>query len=208
MDSYEQEFELPDYDTGYEAEENIDEDPLEELQAGSIDLNLLKLDEIQRQLNLLHQEFQSKFKNDALKDEIIDKLHQELHKYKSNIINQDLQSIFMDMIKIIDDSRKFTKHYQLQAPASIDPLKLLNFLESISSDMEDVFSWRGVKPFTCDCAVFDPARQRVLKKIETSDKSQDKIVAESLRSGYEWEGKIIRPEIVSVYIYKASPIET
>ncbi len=68
--------------------------------------------------------------------------------------------------------------------------------------MEDIFYRQGVNSYICDTHMFDATRQKILKTIETSDKSKDKTIAESLRSGYEWEGKIIRPEMVAVYIYK------
>ena len=32
--------------------------------------------------------------------------------------------------------------------------------------------------------------------------SKDKKIAESLRPGYEWEGRIIRPEIIVAYVYR------
>jgi molecular chaperone GrpE len=41
-----------------------------------------------------------------------------------------------------------------------------------------------------------------LKRIETSDPVEDRKVAESLKPGYEWDGKVIRPEIVAVFLYK------
>ena len=49
--------------------------------------------------------------------------------------------------------------------------------------------------------MIDSSRQRILNKIETDDPEKDKTVAERLRPGYEWDGKIIRPEMVSAYIY-------
>ena len=167
----------------------------------------LKMEEIQKQLSSLHQEFQSKLKYDAHKDKIIDQLHQELQEYKKDIVKKYLKSFIMDVIKIIDDIRKLMEHYRSKETSAIDLEKLLNVFENIPSDLEDLFYWQGVKPFTCNKAAFDPGCQRVMKTIETADKSKDKIVAESLRSGYEWDGKVIRPEIVAVYSYILAPIE-
>ncbi|MDO9264348.1 MAG: nucleotide exchange factor GrpE, partial [Desulfosalsimonadaceae bacterium] len=83
-------------------------------------------------------------------------------------------------------------------------VKLLKYIEHIAGDLEDMFSWEGVVPFTCDGDAIDPARQRVLSKIKTDDPEKDKTIAERLRPGYEWDGKIIRPEMVSVYIYQTN----
>lgn len=160
------------------------------------------LDRIVQRLDQLSREFESKIKYDTHKEKIIDSLHQELQQYKDDIVKKHLLSVLMDVIKIIDDIRKWLNHYSHQEEAARDPLKLVQYLESIPSDLEDLFYWQGVKPFTCSDGAFDPARQRITKKIETPDKSRDKTVAESLRVGYEWEGKVIRPEMVAIYSYK------
>ncbi|MBN1931090.1 MAG: nucleotide exchange factor GrpE [Desulfobacterales bacterium] len=168
---------------------------------------ILKMEQIQEQLSSLQREFQSKLKYDAHKDKIIDQLHQELQEYKKDIVKKYLKSFIMDVIKIIDDIRKLVEHYRSKEASAIDLEKLLKVFENIPSDLEDLFYWQGVKPFTCNKATFDPGCQRVMKTIETADKSKDKTVAESLRPGYEWDGKVIRPEMVAVYSYILAPIE-
>ncbi|OQX21278.1 MAG: nucleotide exchange factor GrpE [Desulfobacteraceae bacterium IS3] len=161
-----------------------------------------KLAEIQEQMIHLENEFQSKLKYDAHKEKMIDKLHKELQEYKSDMLKKYLRSIVMDIIQMIDNIRKLTNHYHTQDASGNDPEKLLKLLESIPSDLEDLFYRQGVNPFTCDGNIFDASRQRILRTYDTSDKSKDKTVAESLRPGYEWEGKVIRPEMVAVYVYK------
>ena len=79
---------------------------------------------------------------------------------------------------------------------------MFRYLEAIPSDLEDIFYWQGVKPYTSRKGAFDPAKQRAVKKIRTDDISKDKTVAKSLRPGYEWEDKVIRQEMVAVYVYK------
>jgi molecular chaperone GrpE (heat shock protein) len=161
-----------------------------------------------QQMDLLLQEFQSKLKYDAHKERIIDNLHAELQEYKNDLVKKHLLSVMLDVIKIIDDIRKWIQHYRSQEPDQRDPLKLFKYLESIPSDLEDIFYWQGVKPFTCAAKEFDPVRQRAVKRIDTQDRDQDKLVAESVRCGYEWEGKVIRPEMVATYQYKENPLAT
>jgi molecular chaperone GrpE (heat shock protein) len=177
-------------------------------QSGSDKKNFLqvRLNELHHQLENLNHEFQSKLKYDAHKEKIIDALHNELQGYKNDIIKKQMLSVFMDVIKVIDDIRKWLKHYCQQDSGDRDPLKLFKFLESIPSDLEDIFYWQGVKSFTCDGSHFDPTRQRVNRKIETSVKEQDHTIAESIRPGYEWEGKIIRPEMIALYCFNDADI--
>ncbi len=160
-----------------------------------------RLAELDRKVSRLDNEFQGKLKYDAHKNKIIDELHQELQDYKNDIVRKHLQSLILDVIKIIDNIRRLTSHYMSQNPEETDPKKLLELLENIPSDLEDIFYWQGVRPFTCDGNEFNPKRQRVLKKFNTEDKSKDKTVAESLRPGYEWGDKLIRPEMVAVFVY-------
>jgi len=192
------------------AEDGPDEsyDTTQILREESIDLTELKLDGIQQQLDRLHQDFQSKLKYDRHKDKIIDDLHNELQGYKNNVIKKQIQPIIMDIIKLVDSIRKFIKHHYLNDPMSINPQKLYKFIEDITSDLEDSLFMQGVKPFASDNLVFDPNKQRVVKKNKTLQKSEDKTVAESLYPGYEWNGNIIRQEMVAVNIYSAPPEET
>jgi molecular chaperone GrpE (heat shock protein) len=161
-----------------------------------------KLDSISSQIDLLQNEFLSKLKNDAFKDKLIDSLHQELQSYKTDLIKKHVQSMVVDVIKIIDDIRKISEHYQSTKPEDLEPVKLLQILERIPGDLEDIFFYQGVKPFTCSGNDFDATRQRVLKRVITSDASLENKVAESLKPGYEWGDKVIRPEIVAVYLYQ------
>jgi len=177
-------------------------------QEESIDLTVLKLNEISRQMEHLGREFQSKIKYDAHKEKIIDDLYQELQTYKSDFVKKHTQSMFMDVIKIIDDIRKLVNHYNSRELTENDLPKLLAILEDIPSDLEDLFYLYGAESFTCDGGVFNPGRQRVIKKVKSLERSRDNTVAKSLRPGYEWEGKVIRPEMVSVYSYAVSTDET
>ncbi|MCP4108220.1 MAG: nucleotide exchange factor GrpE [Desulfobacteraceae bacterium] len=162
----------------------------------------LQLTGIMQQLDLLHGEFQNKLKLDAHKNKIIDNLHQDLQDYKDDFLKKYLKSVIMDVIQIIDNIRKLAAHYSNKELSDNDLPKMLRLLESIPTDLEDLFYRHGVKPFSCEGNIFDPTRQRVLKTLKTPDTSRDKTVAESLRPGYEWDGKVIRPEMVAAYIYE------
>lgn len=166
----------------------------------------LKLDEIQDRLNRLFEEFQGKIKYDVHKEKIIDELHRELQGYKDDIVKKHLKTMIMDIIQFIDNMRKLAQHYQTQETGEIDPEKILNILGSIPSDLEDLCFRQGVVPFSGETDSFNPARQRVLKRIETPEKEKDRTIAESMRPGYEWDGTVIRPEMVAVYTYKATPV--
>ncbi len=158
--------------------------------------------EIKDQLKELSQSFETKIKYDEHKNKIIDDLHQSLQEFREGLIKKYLHRFITDIIKIVDDMRKFASHHKGQPHSEETTEKLLKYIDNISSDLEDLFSWEGVEPFTCDGDMIDTSRQRILNKIETDDPEKDKTVAERLRPGYEWDGKVIRPEMVSAYIYQ------
>lgn len=175
-------------------------DPEEEVADGS-DYIPGPLDEIKIQLASLSQSFESKIKYDEHKNKIIDDLHHSLQEYRDGLIKKYLHRIIIDVIKIVDDMRKFTSHYNNSSENDETTEKFLSYIENIASDMEDLFSWEGVQPFTCEGDKFDPSRQRIIQKVETDDPAKDKMIAQRLRPGYEWDEKVIRPEMISAYIY-------
>jgi molecular chaperone GrpE len=175
---------------------------------GDIHQTIAKLEVVQHQLRRLHEAFEAKLKYDAHKEKIIDQLHEELQEYRKDILRQHQHSFVTDVIKIIDDIRKLTSHYQSIDPGEWSPVKLLEHLEQIPSDLEDLFLVRGIVPFRQATPTFDPARQRIAKKVPTADPLQDKCVASSLRPGYEDQGRVIRPELVAVYDYDSSEAQT
>ncbi len=167
--------------------------------AGVIAPQLIKI--IQR-IDILHQDFESRLKYDTHKNKIIDNLHKILQDYKNDFLKKYLKSVIVDVIQIVDNIRKLANHYKGRTLSEDDALKLAELLESIPSDLEDLFYRHGVKPFSCEGDSFDPTRQRVLKTVETADESKDKSVAERLRPGYEMDGNVIRPEMITAYIFK------
>ena len=162
---------------------------------------LSALQDVSSRMAELSEAFDTKLKYDAHKNKIIDELHQELQEYRDDLIKKHLHSTVVDVIKIIDDIRKFKAHYESQETSPETTAQLLDFMEEVAGDLEDLFTWQGIAPFTCQTAHFDNTRQRVVKKIETHDPSMDKAIARSIRPGYEWDGKILRPELVAVYVY-------
>ena len=201
----------PDFgaNTGPDIGSGMDDDP-GYLIAGEdddeiIDPLQIKIEEIYDVVEGLRRDFEFKLKNDAQKNKIIDGLHTELQAYKNDIVKSHLRSLVMDVIQFIDNTRKLTQHYATLGPAEVDPVKLLNLLNGIPSELEDLLNRQGVSPFTCEERTFDPSRQRAMKRIPTPEADQDKTVAETLHPGYEWDGQIIRPEMVKVHVFQPAP---
>ncbi len=145
----------------------------------------------------LEQEFQQKLKYDAHKDKIIDALHRELQEYKNELLSRLLRPVFSDIIKVMEDNKKL-RSVKLET-GEFDFARLRNAFEGALLDLEDLLSRNGVEAFTSEGDIFDSGRQKILKVVETSDKELNGKISERHRCGYEWEGRILRPELVSVF---------
>lgn len=168
----------------------------------AIDLTALKLESIELKLDNLHKEFQSKLKYDAHKEKNIDDLHGELREYKDGLVKKQVVGIMKDIIIIIDSIRKTINYGNTFDPLSCESEKFFKFAKGIIVDLEDLLISNDVEPFMSDDSFFDPARQRVILKVDTLDKSKDKTIVRRLCPGYSSDGKIIRPEKVAVNIFK------
>ena len=174
----------------------------------TVDTTAETLAYIQSAISELQDSFSEKIKYDAHKEKIIDALHHELQEYKNDIVKKLLQSMIMDVIKVVDDVRKMAAHFRMRPAAEIEPGKILKYLETVPIDLEDVVGLHGVKPFNCEGNLFDATRQRVTKKVKTDDPDKDKTIAKSLRPGYEWDGQVIRHEMVATYHFIDETTET
>lgn len=195
-----------------------DEKETPELVEASEDLELKSepdgMEFIAEQFNLLNRrienlegEFSGKLKYDRHKERIIDNLHKELQEYRNDLIRNLMQPVIMDVIRVIEDMKKLIVHHESKETSELNPEKLLKLLQSFPGDLEDLLFKLRVEPFQDDGAPFNPSRQKAARTIETDDKARDKTICRSVRNGYEWDGKVLLPELVEVYTYKAQDAE-
>jgi len=159
---------------------------------------------LEKQFTDLNNDFIVKLQYDQHKEKIIDNLHRELQTYRNDILKKLIQPMIMNIIQMIDDYNKLKNYYEQLNTEEIAPLKLLNIITDIPDDLNEILYRQNVEPYHTDQNKFDPNKQRVSKRIQTTDSSLDKIVSKKIRPGYIWEGKIIRPEMVEVYVYDDS----
>jgi molecular chaperone GrpE len=161
-----------------------------------------KLDSLDGQLGKLQTEFDGKLKYDQHKEKIIDQLHREVQEYKNDLTKNLLRPMIVDIIHTIDDIGKLVNSHKKTPPAELNPQKLIRQMEDISADLEDILFRQGVEAFNSARPEYDAKRQKIINTETTGDQSKDKTVSKRNRDGYEWDGKVLRQEMVSVYIYK------
>lgn len=161
------------------------------------------LDPLMEKISAIQESFESKLKYDKHKNEIIDRQHKELEEFHSGLIRKVTLQMANDIIFEIDDTEKLFKFYEKTEFSEENYKKLLKMFLGFSEGLRDLLDKYEISSYCCEPgAVFNPKRQRAMKTTETAEIALDKTVKESLRWGFELDGKIIRPEMVNVYVYK------
>jgi len=166
------------------------------------------LEHLNSEFGALKDAFEIKLKYDQHKETVIDRQHKELEGYRTGLIDRLTLQIANDVIQEIDNIENLAEHYTSFSEREDNGLykkyeKLREHFIGIAESLRDmlgqhdIVSYKGEKK-----QLFDPRRQRVLKKEITSDQTLDKTVKQSWRWGFSFKEKIIRPELVEVYIWQ------
>lgn len=133
------------------------------------------------------------------RDELINKLHEELDYYKKDTATKFENQLLKAVIKIRQDmKRKLTSDFFKEKNAS----QILQEYTYIFEDLTDLLEQQICDEIeTMPGELFNPAIHQA--KIEiTEEESLDKTVKCSLTTGYKKDGKVLIPERVIVYQYK------
>jgi molecular chaperone GrpE len=153
-------------------------------------------------LTELLTQFKDKIKSDAHKEELFDKMHAELTEYKNGMLDKLTLSMELDVIKLIDDVERSIAVFSARQSSPEDYSRLFAILAGVVTDLEDLLYRQGVEPYRLSHDRVDVTKQKILSTTATGDASLDKRVAKRMARGWEKQGKIIRPERISVYLYQ------
>lgn len=161
------------------------------------------LEEITATQEQIQKDFQTKLKYDEHKEQTIDTLHRELQEYKDDIIKSAMKPLINDLIFVNDNIFKLVDNLRSSEDA-LDPDKILNLMESITTDIDNVLYRQGIEAYTSPEEKVNLRNQTIFQTIPINDKSKEKHIAKRVRQGYEWDEKVIRKESVSVYVHDDS----
>ncbi len=151
---------------------------------------------LMQEMQRLREDFDTKVKYDASKERMIDSLHRELQTYREGMHFKILRPLFMDLISMYDDLGGLLENILKENGVS---RQMLRNLESFQESIEETLRRNGVEVFSTEGDVFVAGKQRALKVVDTDDSALDKRVARRVRKGFEYDGRVLRPEIVEVY---------
>ncbi len=145
--------------------------------------------------------FVRKIETDRHKEKLFDRMHQELQEYKNDLLDSLTRSMEGDIIKLIDDIEKTMELYRSRQFTADNFRRFLTLFEGVGTDLTDLLYRHGLEPFHQEGDEVVVGRQKILATLPTEKKSQDKKVAVRHAKGWEKNGKVIRPERISAYLY-------
>jgi molecular chaperone GrpE len=169
----------------------------------------IAIETLSKEFQILQQGFDSKIKYDTTKENIIDTLHRELQTYREGMHFHILRPIFNDLISMYDDLSSLLKHNKPTEGENETVGKLRQSLASFQETLESTLENHGVTVITIADDTFIPQKQRVLRTEYTSDPQKDRMICERVRKGFEYEGRVLRPESVVLYkfVENATPTQ-
>lgn len=165
-----------------------------------------RLEKLECLMQDLARGFTTKLRYDATKQQIIDRQHEELERYRHEQALQISRAVISDVISEADDAEKTSRFYKNLEPTEENFHKLLKLVVGYGESLRDLLERNDIYAYCCEPgAAFNPKRQRVFSVVETDDPALGKTVKESVRWGFaDIDGKVVRPEMVNVYVYKKS----
>jgi molecular chaperone GrpE (heat shock protein) len=144
------------------------------------------LDDIKTELTGLHA--QSRFLN-----EVVDRLHAENERLRRAEAQSAVQPALRELIKLADDWRG-------RAAAAGENHELARVCVEVVEDVTMILERQGVEEFQAEPGTeFDRRQHRAIGRQQTTDETQDGVIAEARRPGYTGDGRVVRFAEVVVF---------
>lgn len=177
------------------------EEPPETAAGNTLAQQSRDLEPLLEELRLLREEFAQRSAASNHKDHLLDNMHAELTSYKNGLLDALTASLENDVIKLIDDVEKSVGAYKKKTATKENYKSLLLLLEGLETDLCDLLYRHGLEPFSVVGDAVDIHRQKILAVKNSDERDKDKKTALRHARGWEKDGKIVRPERISVYVY-------
>lgn len=153
-------------------------------------------------LGTLLQAFEAKLAYDQSKQVQIDRLHDELQQHRGDLVARTVRPLINSIIRLHDDAGKLLGSLKDKPEDELTPKRFFRLFDGFQEDLEGLLGDNGVTAYREVGGPFDPRRQRLLRKIPTSNEALAGLVAESLRPGFEQGTQILEKERILAYEYR------
>lgn len=166
---------------------------------------LIEITNIDKKIDNLNKLFLRKIQSVEFEKETTDKLHKELQVYKNDMYFQFIKPFIMDLINIRESMRKGLENFSEKTEE-----EKLKFFESYIEEIQIILENNDIEIYQTDKEEnrnLDMKKQKIMKKIVTSDETLHGKIYNISSNGYMYKEKVISPEKVEVYVYKKSEEE-
>jgi molecular chaperone GrpE len=153
------------------------------------------LESIAERLARLESRFDDKIKNDAAREAIVQRLHTEVQDYRTDLLLKVLRPVLLDLISLYDEMGQ-----ALASPGPEDSGSRERLLAGFQQEVADILYRQGVEPFAHEGEQFDPRRQRASRTLPAPAPEREGQIAARLRPGFAAGERVLRPELVAVYV--------
>lgn len=174
----------------------------ESLATGLLTETLQGIQNLESEMQAMKRDFDAKVKYDESKERMIDVLHSELQSHREGLHFKILRLLFMDLISLYDDMNRIIENMSTDFP-ELDQAIVSN-VQSFADSVEKLLVNNEVEPFQMEGETFVANKQRALSPIPTDDATLDKHIKRRVRKGFRYDNRILRPEVVEIYRYRAT----
>lgn len=139
------------------------------------------------------------FQKSSLTQQLFDALHAELKGYRDGALIEGLQKpLILDVIGIYDEMSRLHGQMERETSSLANRPDYLKTLDHLQHHVLEILARVGVTKHELLTGKFDKTLQRATSREETENPEEDGCVARSLKPGFEWRERILRPEEVTV----------
>lgn len=157
---------------------------------------------LESKLEQLMIRFEDKLAYDQTKQEQIDKLHEELQKYRVDLLAKTCRPLINGIIRLYQNIGKTTQNLKNKSTEELTSELIFKRIDDIQDDVQVLLEQHGVDCFIEPGEEFNPRRQRALQKRLVEDESMHGKVIERVRPGFEYASEILQKELINIGFYQ------
>lgn len=134
------------------------------------------------------------------RERIIDSLHQENQRLRHGELQQAMQPLLRDLVRLYDDLSQTAAAYAGRAETT--PQDASRDFRCFAEMITDILYRQGIERYEAsEGETFNSKEHRVLGAVQTDELEKDRTIARSVRDGFRSESRVIRLLEAEVYRY-------
>lgn len=146
--------------------------------------------------------FTQKVLRDNVRQRQIDQLHDEVSRHRNGLVDRVAMPLMQGMIQLHNTVGRTLEALLTKAGESGWSDHQLTVIQDIQTDIEVILEQNGVELYREPGNRFEAKRQRVLARVETGEPTWNGQIAQRVRPGFEFAGKVLKKETVTVYVHR------